>query len=146
MDGRSVPQASNAPPSSSAPRPACNGLVPPPPTACLGRRTLGGQAHLRTLGSPAASRAAAWLRTFHYNCSPPPPEKAGCAATALPNMAAAARRLTYAAPEEAKRASRSERERRASSLQPQPRRPPGSEKTQRAPSHPPGLLPSSHLP
>lgn len=47
-DARSVPQASNAPPSSSARRPACNGLVPPPPTASLRRRTLGGQAHLRT--------------------------------------------------------------------------------------------------
>lgn len=54
VDVRSVPQASNAPPS-SAPRPACNGLVPPPPTASLGRRTLGGPAHLRTPGSPAAS-------------------------------------------------------------------------------------------
>lgn len=146
VDGRSVPQASNAPPSSSAPRPACNGLVPPPPTASLGRRTLGGQAHLRPLGSPAASRAAAWLRTFHYNCSPPPPEEAGCAATTLLTWRPPLGRLTYAAPKEAERTSRREQERRASSLQPQLQRPSGSEKTQRAPSHPPGLLPSSRLP
>lgn len=51
--GQSVPQASSAPPSPSATRPACNGLVvPPPPTASLGRGKLGRRA---ALGTPRLS-------------------------------------------------------------------------------------------
>lgn len=50
-NGQSVPQASSAPPSPSATRPACNGLVvPPPPTASLGRGKLGRRAALGTPG------------------------------------------------------------------------------------------------
>lgn len=48
-NGQSVPQASNAPPSPSALRPACNGLVvPPPPTESPVRGKLGGQTNLGT--------------------------------------------------------------------------------------------------
>lgn len=52
--GQSVPQASSAPPFSSALQPACNGLVvPPPPTANLGRGKLGRSA---ARGAPRLSR------------------------------------------------------------------------------------------
>ena len=143
-----VPQASSAPPFPSALQSACNGLVvPPPPTASPGRRKLGRSAALCAPDSPAAPWALAWPRVSLRGRSPPPHEKAGCAATALLTWRPPIRRLTYAARREAERASGSEQERRAAgsprSLSPS-LPPPGGRRE--PPATPPRFLPASRLP
>lgn len=140
--GQSVPQASSAPPFALALQSACNGLVvPPPPTASLGRGKLGRSA---ALCAPRLSRRTPgpWLAA----CLPPRPLTSAARGGWLrrhcaPNMAAADQ-AAHIRSEEGGRAGERERARKAR------RRLPtapvavaaSSRRTRRAPGHPTPIL------
>lgn len=133
-------------PQSSSPRVTGSSSRPRPQTA----RNAGSSADQLPSARPdsaSALWALGWPRVSLRDRSPPPPEKAGCAATELLTWRPPIRRLTYAARREAEQANGSEQERRAAgSPRPLLLSLPPPDGRREPPATPPRFLPASRLP